>query len=134
MNKLSALAPLRPYLAEKRRELDARGPAEDETNAQSARRRLSNIGCFRAYVTAYLRAHPELRHDLDMYVRQREATDKGLPLELYVFSSDTQSAAYHSIQSDIFDHLLTVVPEFDLRVFQSPTGHDLRQLSPSRES
>ncbi len=101
-----------------------------DTNAPFDGRRLSNIGCFRVYVTAYLRAHPQLRHDMDFLVRQRQPSDKGLPLELYVFSSDTRLAAYESIQSDIFDHLLTVVPEFELRVFQSPTGHDFRLLSP----
>jgi miniconductance mechanosensitive channel len=66
---------------------------------------------------------------MDFLVRQREPTDKGLPLEVYVFSSETGLAAYERVQSDIFDHLLTIVPEFELRVFQSPTGHDLRQSS-----
>jgi miniconductance mechanosensitive channel len=132
LHKLSTFELLRPYLEQERRELEyERRSAGLDTNAPFDGRRLSNIGCFRVYVTAYLRAHPQLRHDMDFLVRQRQPSDKGLPLELYVFSSDTRLAAYESIQSDIFDHLLTVVPEFELRVFQSPTGHDFRQLSPS---
>jgi miniconductance mechanosensitive channel len=128
MNKLLTFRLLRPYLEQKRRELEEGRREEQGTNDFDGRR-LSNIGCFRAYVTAYLQAHPRLRHDMDFFVRQHQPSDKGLPLELYVFSSDTRWAAYESIQSDIFDHLLTVVPQFELRVFQSPTGHDFRQLS-----
>jgi miniconductance mechanosensitive channel len=130
MSKLLTFRLLRPYLEQKLRELeDERSRHGRDTDAPLDRRRLSNIGCFRAYVAAYLRAHPRLRHDMDFLVRQRQPSDKGLPLEVYVFSSDTRLAAYESIQSDIFDHLLTVVPEFDLRVFQSPTGHDFRELA-----
>jgi miniconductance mechanosensitive channel len=131
MSQLLTFDLLRPYLEQERRELeDERRRDGHDTNAPFDTRRLSNIGCFRAYVTAYLRAHPQLRHDMDFIVRQRQPSDKGLPLELYVFSRDTRLAAYETIHSDIFDHLLTVVPEFELRVFQSPTGHDFRQLSP----
>lgn len=130
MNKLLTFGLLRPYLEQKRRELDEERRRDgNDASARSDGRRLSNIGCFRAYVMAYLRVHPRLRHDMDFLVRQRQPSDKGLPLELYVFSSDTRLSAYESIQSDIFDHLLTVVPEFELRVFQSPTGHDFRELS-----
>lgn len=135
MRKLLTFSALRPYLERKSRELDAERRRDGrEMHAPVDGRRLSNIGCFRAYVTAYLQAHPQLRHDMDFVVRQRQPSDKGLPLELYVFSSDTRLAAYESIQSDIFDHLLTIVREFELRVFQSPTGYDFRLLSPPRES
>jgi miniconductance mechanosensitive channel len=130
MSKLLSFGLLGPYLERERRELEnERREAHDNTPFDD--RRLSNIGCFRAYVTAYLQAHPQLRHDMDFFVRQHQPFDKGLPLELYVFSSDTRWAAYETIQSDIFDHLLTIVSEFELRVFQSPTGHDFRQLLPA---
>lgn len=135
MSKLLTFGLLRPYLEQKLRELDDAVRRDGlDAGPRLDRRRLSNIGCFRAYVTAYLRAHPRLRHDMDFLVRQRQPSDKGLPLELYVFSSDTRLAAYESIQSDIFDHLLTIAPEFELRVFQSPTGHDFRELSGSARS
>lgn len=94
------IVPRRPYLEQKRGELAAeRYEREDEAPAHC--RPLSNIGCFRAHVTAYPKAHPMLRHDMHFFVRQREPTDKGLPLELYVFSRDTRWAAYESVQSDI---------------------------------
>jgi miniconductance mechanosensitive channel len=64
---------------------------------------------------------------MPMLVRQRQPSDKGLPLEIYVFSSETGWEAYESVQADIFDHLLTIVPEFELRVYQSPTGSDFRK-------
>jgi miniconductance mechanosensitive channel len=132
LHKLLSFGTLRPYLEQKLRELDDERRHDGRgTNVPIDGRRLSNIGCFRAYVMAYLRAHPQLRQDMDFLVRQRQPSDKGLPLELYVFCSDTRLAAYESIQSDIFDHLLTIVPEFDLRVFQSPSGHDFRLLSPA---
>lgn len=134
MNRLLGFRALRPYLERKQRELAEEQRERREGNDPPACRRPSNIGCFQAYAMAYLRAHPRLRQDLEVVVRQREATDKGLPLELYAFSSETRLAAYESIQSEIFDHLLTIAPQFELRVFQSPTGYDFRHMASARES
>jgi miniconductance mechanosensitive channel len=130
MDKLSTFSLLAPYLERKRRELADYNRREGQDMSVLVNgRRLSNIGCLRAYVTEYLRAHSQIDKEMDFFVRQRQPSDKGLPLEVYVFCTDTRLAVFESIQSDIFDHLLTVVPEFGLRVFQSPTGHDLRQLN-----
>ena len=90
-------------------------------------RHLTNIGTFRAYVVAYLRRHPMLHQHMTLLVRQLAPTDHGLPIEIYVFSSDQDWSRYEAIQADIFEHLLAVVPEFDLRVFQSPTGRDVER-------
>ena len=129
MNKLLTFSRLRSYLEEKRRVLEEHNQHEScDLSVPVNGRRLTNIGCFRAYVTAYLRAHPQIHQGMTFMVRQRQPTDKGLPLEIYVFSNDTRWAAYEGLQADIFDHLLTVVPEFDLRIFQSPTGHDFRLI------
>lgn len=87
---------------------------------------LTNIGTFRAYIIEYLKKHPSINEDLTMLVRQLEATDHGLPLEIYVFASTTAWIEYEAIQSDIFDHLIAVVPEFGLRIYQNPTGFDFR--------
>lgn len=95
-------------------------------------RQLTNIGTFRAYVEQYLRHHPEIRQDMTLLVRQMAPTADGLPLELYCFTSTTAWARYEAIQSDIFDHLLAILPEFGLRVFQHPSGADLRELQPPR--
>ena len=91
-------------------------------------RHLTNIGTFRAYVENYLKNHPKLHKGMTQMVRQLQPTENGLPLEIYVFTNDTAWVNYESIQSDIFDHILSIIPEFDLRIYQNPTGHDLRNL------
>ncbi|MDM8532253.1 mechanosensitive ion channel family protein [Anaerolineales bacterium HSG25] len=91
-------------------------------------RRLTNIGTFRAYTEAYLKNHPMINQDMTILVRQLPLTEHGVAIEVYAFSKDKVWANYEAIQADIFDHLLAVVPEFDLRVFQSPTGHDFGVL------
>ena len=93
-------------------------------------RRLTNIGTFRAYVDAYLEAHPRLAtSSMTKLVRQLQPTEHGLPLEVYVFTNTTEWAAYEAIQADIFDHLIAVVDEFGLKLHQAPTGHDITSLS-----
>lgn len=92
-------------------------------------RRLTNLGTFRAYLTAYLASHPRVNQEMTRMVRQLEPTEHGLPVELYVFTNTTNWVEYESIQSDIFDHILAVIPEFDLRIYQNPTGHDFQQTN-----
>lgn len=91
-------------------------------------RRLTNVGTFRAYLEAFLRNHPKVHKDLTFLVRHLEPTAQGLPIEIYVFSTDQRWAQYEAIQADIFDHVLAVIPLFGLRVFQEPSGADLRAL------
>ena len=87
-------------------------------------RRQTNLGVFRAYLSAYLHNLPGVRDDMTLLVRHLQPTDHGIPIELYFFTRTTEWGAYEKIQADVFDHLLAIVPEFDLRVFQSPTGAD----------
>lgn len=91
-------------------------------------RRLTNLGTLRAYLEAYLRAHPRIHQNMTLMVRQLAPTPEGLPLEIYAFTNTTVWAEYESIQADIFDHILAVIDEFDLRVHQTPTGNDLRGM------
>ena len=91
-------------------------------------RRQTNIGVFRAYLREYLHNHPMVHDDMTFLVRQLQPTEKGLPIEIYVFSKDQEWANYEDLQSDLFDHILAVIPEFDLSVFQNPTGDDFRKL------
>ena len=91
-------------------------------------RRLTNVGTFRAYMEAYLKAHPGVAKEKTLMVRQRDPTPEGLPLEIYAFANTVHWEAYEAIQSDIFDHVLSILPEFDLRLFQAPTGRDMRGL------
>ena len=87
-------------------------------------RRLTNIGTFRAYIMAYLKNHPQIRQDRTFLIRQLEPGDNGLPIEIYIFTDTTVWAEYEAIQADIFDHLLAVIPEFDLAPFQNSTGKE----------
>ena len=89
-------------------------------------RKLTNVGTFRAYVNAYLQAHPRLRQDMLMMARMMESTTNGTPLEVYAFTSTTALQEYEMIQGDIFDHLMAILPEFGLHAFQNPSGNDVK--------
>jgi miniconductance mechanosensitive channel len=118
------------YIDSKKAELEAFNKAENVDNASLANgRRMTNVGTFRAYVKAYLLNHPMINKDMTFLVRQLKPTEFGLPIEVYVFSKDKVWANYEAIQADIFDHILAVVPEFDLRVYQNPTGSDFNALA-----
>jgi len=92
------------------------------------RRRLTNVGTFRAYVAEYLKDHPSIRQDMTFLVRQLEPTEHGLPVEIYVFANDIAWANYEGIQANIFDHILAILPEFDLSAFQIPSGNDFNRF------
>lgn len=89
-------------------------------------RRQTNVGIFRKYLEYYLQNNPKIRQDMTFIIRQLQPTDKGLPIEIYVFSKETAWVNYENLQSDIFDHIFAVVPEFGLKVFQVPSGNDLK--------
>ncbi len=89
-------------------------------------RRMTNIGTFRAYVIAYLKEHQKISKSSTLLVRQLDPGAMGIPIEIYVFSNDTNWINYEAIQADIFDHILAIIPEFGLKVFQNPTGSDFR--------
>lgn len=89
-------------------------------------RRLTNIGTFRAYVELYLNQHPNISKHQSLIVRQLQPTEKGLPLEIYAFSTQIAWKDYEAIQSDIFDHLIAILPEFGLKVYQAPSGYDMQ--------
>lgn len=95
-------------------------------------RRMTNIGTFRNYVEAYLRRHPMINQEMTLMVRQLQATEKGLPIEVYAFCKDKQWVNYEKIQADIFDHIFAVIPEFDLQAFQEPSGYDILLLAQER--
>lgn len=91
-------------------------------------RRQTNLGVFRAYLQSYLQSLPEVNKELTCMVRHLQPTEKGIPVELYFFSSVKEWVLYEGIQADVFDHILAVIPEFGLRVFQEVSGSDLREL------
>jgi len=92
-------------------------------------RRQTNLGIFRKYLEEYLKNNPYINNDMTFLVRHLQPTEAGIPIEIYVFSKEKGLNNYEEIQADIFDHILAVIPEFDLRVFQAPSGHDINDLS-----
>ncbi|MBS4150902.1 mechanosensitive ion channel family protein [Pseudomonadota bacterium DY0742] len=118
---------LEEYLVNKRKEIDEWNAKLAERGQEPVNtRRVTNIGTFRAYVERYLRSHPGVHQRMTLLVRQLSPTADGLPLEIYCFTNTVAWAEYEAIQSDIFDHLLAILPEFGLRVFQHPSGGDMR--------
>ncbi|HHR5900473.1 TPA: mechanosensitive ion channel family protein [Providencia alcalifaciens] len=123
---------LEPYLDQKVSEIQVYNSALPEDKATPLnQRRLTNIGTFRAYVEAYLRAHPQIHKNMTIMVRQLESDSNGIPIEIYAFTNTTVWLEYERIQSDIFDHIFSILPQFNLHIHQSPTGNDVRFLSHS---
>jgi len=91
-------------------------------------RRMTNLGTFRAYLLRYLENHPKISQDLTLLVRQLEPTANGIPIQVYAFCNDIAWANYEAVQSDIFDHILAVASQFELEVFQNPSGSDFKYL------
>lgn len=130
LEKFRKIQYITEYINDKKREIDEHNKASNVDDSQLVNgRRMTNVGTFRAYVIAYLKHHPKIHQDMTFLVRQLASTAEGLPIEIYVFSNDQVWANYEAIQADIFDHVLAVIPEFGLQVFQNPTGSDFRNLS-----
>jgi len=120
---------IREYVEKKEEEVRKYNQAKqlDERDYVSGRRQ-TNLGIFRKYLEAYLHDHPLVHDDMTFLIRHLQPTEKGIPVEVYVFSKNQQWADYEELQADIFDHILAVLPEFGLRVFQNPSGEDFRIL------
>ena len=119
---------LNQYLEDKKVEINQANSGEERPFNS---RRLTNIGTFRKYVTEYLRQRNDINKNMTFLVRQLAPGAEGLPIEIYVFTTDTRWAIYEGIQADIFDHILAIMPEFGLKYYQKPSGHDLHHLMPS---
>jgi miniconductance mechanosensitive channel len=136
IQKLSRSHLLSDYIKRKMEEVNEYNSKylKEDTSTTTNGRWLTNIGTFRAYVIEYLKNHPNSRKNMTMLVRQLEATEKGLPLQIYLFTNTTVWAEYEGIQADIFDHLIAVASEFGLRIYQQPSGQDLAQLQISKQN
>ncbi len=130
IERFSRFALISDYMTQKTEELaEYNARYAGDTALIPNARRLTNIGTLRAYIIAYLRDHPRIHQEMTFLVRQLAPTPEGLPLEIYVFTNDTRWAHYESIQADVFDHILSMVPEFGLRVYQRPSGYDVAGLA-----
>jgi len=130
---LSRFGLLRDYLAAKQDEV-TRWNLDHAGEEILDSRRLTNIGTFRAYVMAYLKARPDIATDKTLLVRQLAPSELGLPLQIYAFARTTVWTEYEGIQADIFDHLIAIMPTFGLRLFQRPTGMDFSALADRRNA
>ncbi len=129
VDHFTRFALLKDYIRNKETELtDYNAGLATEVDAEVNRRRLTNVGTFRAYAYNYLKNHPKIHDGMTLMVRQLGPGPEGLPLEIYCFTNTTEWAVYEDIQSDIFDHLLAIVPEFGLRLYQKPAGSDFAHL------
>jgi miniconductance mechanosensitive channel len=129
VDHFTRFALLKGYIENKEQELaNYNDGLATEVDAEVNRRRLTNAGTFRAYAYNYLKNHPKIHKGMTLIVRQLGPGPEGLPLEIYCFTNTTEWAVYEDIQSDIFDHLLAIVPEFGLRLYQKPAGSDLANL------
>ena len=130
LERFKKIKMLGDYIDSKQKEVAEHNEANNiDTSEVINGRHLTNIGTFRKYIEAYLRNNTNIHNEMTFLVRQMEPTEKGLPIQIYVFSNDIDWIRYEEIQSDIFDHLLAVVPEFGLKIFQSPSGKDFENLT-----
>ena len=120
---------LKDYIQEKEKEITEYNESLNlDEDAVTNGRKMTNLGTFRIYLENYLHSHPKIHQDMTFLVRHLQPSEKGIPLEIYVFSTDQAWANYEAIQADIFDHILAIMPEFGLQVFQNPTGDDFNKL------
>lgn len=128
LSRFSKYTLIKDYLEIKQREIGEYNRAKnfDESVLVNGRR-LTNLGTFRAYLIEYLKQRDDIRMDLTFMVRQLSPGSEGIPIEIYIFTATTDWTRYENIQADIFDHILAVVPEFELSIFQNPTGSDFKK-------
>jgi len=129
IEKLGRFSLLRDYMKDKQKEIDDWNSklAEDGKEPVNTRR-ITNLGTFRAYLVNYLRSSERVRQDMIMIVRHLSPGPEEVPLEIYCFANTIDWVPYEGVQSDIFDHVLSILPEFGLRVFQQPSGTDFKQV------
>ncbi|MEA3462686.1 MAG: mechanosensitive ion channel [Bacteroidota bacterium] len=130
IEKLRKFHLLKDYIIKKEKEIaEFNKSLEMEEGTVTNGRKMTNLGTFRKYLEEYLHHHPKIHKDMTFLVRHLQPTEKGLPVEIYVFSNDQAWGNYEAIQADIFDHILAILPEFDLHVFQNPTGSDFQKIT-----
>jgi len=131
--RFEKFALLENYIATKEKELTEYNNAVGQSDNANLRR-LTNVGTFRAYVFNYLKHHPKIHNDMTLLVRQLQPGPQGLPLEIYAFTNVTDWSIYEDIQSDIFDHLMAIIGEFGLSLYQEPSGEDLAMVGAAATS
>lgn len=131
LNKLKGLKSIHDYIEKKQNEINSfntkNNISPEDLNIGNGRKQ-TNLGIFREYLTQMLKEHPDINKNMTLMVRQLDSTEKGIPLEIYAFSSNKEWVKYEGIQADIFDFIFANIQTFELQVFQSPSGSDFRNL------
>lgn len=127
LDKFKKIDNIKDYIIDKEKEISEYNAqlgikSRDRVNG----RRLTNIGVFRIYLQKYLEGHSKIRNDMTLMIRQLEPIENGVPIEIYVFTNTTNWVEYENIQSDVFDHILSVAGEFNIRLYQRPSGYDIK--------
>lgn len=118
-----------PYIEQREQEIaEYNSKNKIDTSLPVNGRQQTNLGIFRAYLYAYVKAEPRINHNLTMIVRQLQPTDSGIPVQVYVFSGNKQWVDYEELQSDLFDHIIAAVQMFDLRIYQRPSSNNIEKL------
>lgn len=129
IEKFKKIALIKDYICNKLEDIEqSNSRLECDMSENTNGRRMTNIGVFRAYITAYLKNNRHIRQDLPLFVRQLEPSEKGIPFEIYAFANTTELIEYEGIQSDIFDHLYAVITEFGLKLYQNPSSNDILRI------
>lgn len=132
IESLKGIRILREYLFEKSKEIDTFNEELDDIPHLGNIRQMTNVGIFRAYLAAYLRTNKDIHSYMMFMVRQLEPTPEGLPLQIYAFTNNTDWVFYEGVQADIFDHIYSIMPLFDLRPYQALSGHDAAMIGKSK--
>ena len=126
LDNLQRVHRLTDYIEKRRKEVEEYNKSQGVDQSIMANgRRMTNIGVFRKYIEEYLKHHPMINKDMTFLIRQLQTTEKGVPIEIYVFSKEKEWVKFESIQADIFDHLLAAINEFELSLYQNPSGNDI---------
>lgn len=130
IEKFKKIRYLEDYMTEKEAEIKEYNKRySEDSNLLINGRHMTNIGTFRIYITEYLNHHSGLHKEMSVMVRQLPPAEHGLPIEIYAFTNNTNWDNYERVQADIFDHIFSVAEEFGLRIFQNPTGYDVKQIN-----
>lgn len=126
---------IKDFVDERQKEIEEYNATHNvDTETLINGRRMTNVGVFRQYITAFLKNKKGINQNMYMLVRQLQPDSNGLPIQLYCFTESVAWIDYESVQADVFDHLLAAAKYFDLEVFQNPSGNDItllgEQLSP----
>ena len=130
LEKLKRIHLIKDYIEQRTKEIEEFNKKMGfDTSLPINGRRMTNLGVFRQYLQSYLKMNSSINSEATQMVRQLQPTERGIPVEIYCFSAEKAWVIYEGVQADLFDHVLASVPQFELRIFQNPSGNDFQNLS-----